>query len=184
MRAVRYPVIALGLLLVLTSRPVATAPASQPTPLYQQFLSPASPLELVAAKRVDRVAWVSFEEGKRNAYTAVAPAFTPVRLTSFLKDDGIDTSGIRISDDGSTVIFMRGTVPNRDGWVANHSGSERVRARDLGGSHGRRRAVKGRHGRVQPGARAGRERRAVREGRADLSREGQRRAPGRRRLEH
>ena len=140
MRAVRYPVIGLGLLLLLTSRPVATAPAPQPNPLYQQFLSPASPLELVAAKRVDRVAWVSFEEGKRNAYTAVAPAFTPVRLTSFLKDDGIDTSGIRISDDGSTVIFMRGTVPNRDGWVANPTadpnGPERAiwAARTVGGA--------------------------------------------------
>ena len=65
------------------------------------------------------MAWTSFEEGKRNAYTAAAPAFAPVRLTNFMKDDGIDISGIRISDDGSTVIFVRGTAPNRDGWVAN-----------------------------------------------------------------
>ena len=90
-----------------------------PVPAYQQFLSPASPLELVAARAVDRVAWTSFEEGKRNAYTAAAPAFTPVRLTNFMTDDGIDLSGIRISDNGSTVIFVRGTTPNRDGWVAN-----------------------------------------------------------------
>ncbi len=88
-------------------------------PLYQRFLSAASPLEIVAARKVDRVAWTSFEEGKRNAYTAAAPSYTPVRLTNFTTDNGIDLSGIRISDDGSTVVFVRGTVPNRDGWVAN-----------------------------------------------------------------
>ena len=108
--------------------PVETAP--QAPPLYQQFLSNANPLELVAAKKVDRIAWTAYDEGKRNAYTAVAPAFTPVRLTSFLKDDGTDIAQIRISDDGSTVVFCRGTVPNRDGWIANASadpaGAERA----------------------------------------------------------
>jgi dipeptidyl-peptidase-4 len=97
----------------------AVAKTSPPLPAYQRFLSPASPLEVVAAKKVDRVAWTSFEEGKRNAYTAAGPGFTPVRLTNFMTDNGIDLSGIKISDDGSTVVFVRGTVPNRDGWVAN-----------------------------------------------------------------
>src|SRR6185436_19160275 len=38
---------------------------------------------------------------------------------SFLKDDGIDMSDISISDDGSTVVFVRCLGPNRDGWIAN-----------------------------------------------------------------
>ena len=54
-------------------RPSVAAPA--PVPSYQQFLSPASPQELVAARKVDRVAWVDYAEGKRNAYTAAAPLF-------------------------------------------------------------------------------------------------------------
>ena len=120
MRLARHAAIsAICLLVVTQSVPVATAPAQPAVPLYRQFLSAPSPLDVVAAKKVDRVAFIAFEEGKRNAYTAVAPAFTPVRLTSFLKDDGIDMSGIRISDDGSTVAFVRGTAPNREGWVAN-----------------------------------------------------------------
>ena len=98
---------------------VYTAPSSVPT--YQRFLSPASPLEIVAARKVDRLAWIAFEEGRRNAYTAAAPAYVPVRLTSFMKDDGVDMSGIQISSDGSTVVFVRGSAPNRDGWVANPS---------------------------------------------------------------
>ena len=96
--------------------------AAQPeAPTYQQFLSPASPQEVVAARKVDRVAWVDYAEGKRNAYTAVAPLFTPVRLTNFQKDDGIMMSAIKISDDGSTVVFLRGEAPNREGWSPNPS---------------------------------------------------------------
>ncbi|MBA3297623.1 MAG: S9 family peptidase [Acidobacteria bacterium] len=102
--------------------PAQIAPTRQ-APLFQQFLSNPNPIELVAAKKVDRIAWTVYDEGKRNVYTAVAPAFTPVRLTSFMKDDGIDISTIRISDNGSTIVFLRGTAPNRDGWVANASAS-------------------------------------------------------------
>ena len=101
------------------STPPAAAPPQAPT--YRQFLSPASPQELVAARKTDRLAWVDYAEGRRNAYTAAAPAFTPVKLTSFTKDDGIMMSGIRISDDGSTVVFMRGETPNREGWSPNPS---------------------------------------------------------------
>ena len=96
-------------------------PPAQGSPTHQQFLNPASPLEVTAARKTDRIAWTSYEEGKRNAFTAAAPSFTPRRLTNFLKDDGIDLSDIRISDDGGTVVFVRGTVPNRAGWSANPS---------------------------------------------------------------
>jgi dipeptidyl aminopeptidase/acylaminoacyl peptidase len=145
MRLTRFTLIAvLCGLVVSLSDPVAVAQSKAPAtakaiPAYQQFLSPASPLELVVAKKADRVAWVTFEEGKRNAYTAAAPSFAPVRLTSFLTDDGIDMSAIQISDDGAVVTVVRGTAPNRDGWVANASadpdGPERAvwAARTAGG---------------------------------------------------
>ncbi len=100
--------------------PVVSAPPTAP-PSYQAFLSPASPQEVVAARKVDRIAWVDYAEGKRNAYTAAAPLFTPVRLTNFTKDDGIMMSTIKISDDGSTVVFLRGEAPNREGWSPNPS---------------------------------------------------------------
>jgi dipeptidyl aminopeptidase/acylaminoacyl peptidase len=102
----------------LLAYPLAAAPARTS---YQAFLSPDSPQEIAAAKKVDRIAWVDYAEGKRNAYTAAAPRFLPVKLTNFTKDDGIMMSGVRISDDGSTVIFIRGEVPNREGWSPNPS---------------------------------------------------------------
>jgi dipeptidyl-peptidase-4 len=104
---------------ILSIAAAAFLESAPKVPLYQQFMSPASPQELVSARKVDRIAWVDYAEGKRNAYTAVAPLFTPVRLTNFQKDDGVMMSGIRISDDGSTVIFLRGEAPNRAGWAPN-----------------------------------------------------------------
>ena len=113
----------MSVMAAVSSGPLAIAQAPRQVPLYQQFLSPATPLEMVAAKKADRIAWMAYDEGKRNAYTAVAPAFAPVRLTSFLNDDGVDLSTVRISDDGSIVTFIRGTQPNREGWIANASAS-------------------------------------------------------------
>src|SRR6516225_807925 len=107
----------LSILSISTTAFLAAAPPSVPS--YQQYMSPDSPQEVVAAKKVDRIAWVDYAEGKRNAYTAAAPLFTPVRLTNFMTDDGIMMSAIRISDDGSTIVFLRGEAPNRAGWSPN-----------------------------------------------------------------
>ncbi len=126
MRHVRL-VVAIGVaaLLAVSAAPKASQPQNAATsagPTISQFLGAASPIELVSAKRADRIAWVAYDQGKRNVFTAAAPAFTPVRLTSYLKDDGVDLTGLEISDDGSTVVFVRGTFANRDGWNANPSG--------------------------------------------------------------
>jgi dipeptidyl-peptidase-4 len=92
---------------------------AQRPPSIAQFLSPPYPFDLVAAKKAERVAWLTYEEGKRNVFTAVPPEFLPVRLTTFTEDNGTDISDLSISDNGSVVVFVRGTAPNRLGWVAN-----------------------------------------------------------------
>lgn len=108
----------------------APALAQKPSYTIDQFLSPASPLEVSAAKKADRIAWVTYERGMRNVYVASAPAFRPVRITRFLADDGVDVGSVRLSDDGSMAIFVRGSGQNREGWVANPShdpdGAERA----------------------------------------------------------
>ena len=129
---------------------------------------PGTPTEIVAAKKAERIAWTAYEHGLRNVYTAAAPAFAPVRLTNVTKDDGVELSDISISDDGAVVVFVRGTPPNRDGWVANPTAESRRRgADDLGRAHRGRRRVEARRG-DDAGAVAGRTDGRVREGRTDL----------------
>src|SRR5262245_32548433 len=95
-------------------------PAARPS--VAALIKPGLPLELVSAKKADRVAWISYEEGKRNVFTAAAPAFEVVRVTSFLKDDGVDLTQVAVSDDGSTIAFVRGHNANSAGWIANPGG--------------------------------------------------------------
>jgi dipeptidyl-peptidase 4 len=103
-------------LVALAPRGVSTA---GPPPTIEQFLMPGTPTEIVAAKNAERIAWTAYEHGLRNVYTAAAPDFAPVRLTNVTKDDGVELSDISISRDGRVIVFVRGTQPNRDGWVAN-----------------------------------------------------------------
>jgi dipeptidyl-peptidase-4 len=129
-------VLALSLAAV-APRSASTAGSASPT--IDQFLMPGTPTEVVAAKKAERIAWTAYEHGLRNVYTAAGPAFAPVRLTSVTRDDGVELGEISISDDGAIVAFVRGTVPNRDGWVANPTadpaGAERTlwAARTSGG---------------------------------------------------
>ena len=103
---------------------------AQAKPTIEQFMSPASPLEVTSARKADRVAWMTYDRGLRNVYTAAAPDFRPVRLTRFLDDDGTDLSDVNLSEDGSLAVFVRGSAPNRQGWIANPShdpaGAERA----------------------------------------------------------
>ena len=104
-------------LLAFCSRGMFSAGPESPT--IDQFLMPGTPTEVVAAKKTERIAWTAYEHGLRNVYTAAAPAFVPVRLTNVTRDDGVELSDISVSDDGAIVVFVRGTQPNRDGWIAN-----------------------------------------------------------------
>ena len=117
-----HPASALAILVLLA----APAPAAQAQRFsIEDVLSPGYPSALVAARAADRIAWIENEEGRRNVFTAAAPDFTPVRLTRFEDDDGHDLSTLRISDDGSIVVFLRGHTPNRDGWIANPASDPR-----------------------------------------------------------
>ena len=125
MRSHRIRPIAALFVAVILATPVLAARAQSTAsqrPTIAQFLKPGLPLELVSAKKADRIAWISYEEGRRNVFTAAGPAFTPVRVTSFMKDDGTDTTQVRISADGSTIAFVRGHAANSVGWVANPGG--------------------------------------------------------------
>src|SRR6516225_6750772 len=104
----RRTVVALiAIVAVVAVRPDAETRPSPSRPSMAQFMSFAFPSELVAATKADRIAWVANDKGLRNVYTAAAPAFKPVRVTAFLKDNGIESTQLAISADGSTIVFTR-----------------------------------------------------------------------------
>jgi len=108
-----------ALLVILLAALGSASPARAQSYSIDDILSPGYPMSLVSAKSSDRIAWIEFERGMRNLYTAAAPDFRPVRLTDYMEDDGHDMSDAQISDDGSIVVFFRGHSPNREGWIAN-----------------------------------------------------------------
>jgi dipeptidyl aminopeptidase/acylaminoacyl peptidase len=104
-----------------------------------QYIGTAEPLQVTAAQKADRIAWIAYDRGMRNVFTAAAPNLKPVRLTNFMEDDGTDLTAVSLSADGSIAVFVRGSAPNRVGWVANPThdpdGTERAiwAARTTGG---------------------------------------------------
>jgi len=67
----------------------AALPAGAQKPFsVREVMSAPHPTHLVSAKKTDRIAWVVYEEGLRNIYTAIGPRFDPRRLTSYEEQDG------------------------------------------------------------------------------------------------
>ena len=87
----------------------------------EQVLSPLYPKGLVSAKKADRLAWVFYSKGERNVWTAAAPDFKPVNLTGFARDEVFEIPKVYITNDGKTVVFIKGGRPNSKGWVTNSS---------------------------------------------------------------
>ena len=75
---------------------------------FSSFKAYNFPTELCAAASGSKIAWALDEQGKRNVYVAEGPAFTPRKLTNYLKDDGQEITSLSISGDGKWVVFVRG----------------------------------------------------------------------------
>ncbi|WP_297337114.1 prolyl oligopeptidase family serine peptidase [Algoriphagus sp.] len=66
------------------------------------------PSGLTADQSGTQLAWVMYEQGKRNVYYAKAPDFQPEKLTSFNQDDGQEISGLSFTPEGNHLVFVRG----------------------------------------------------------------------------
>jgi dipeptidyl-peptidase-4 len=85
----------------------------------EQVLSPPYPWSLVSAKNAGRIAWVFYSKGERNVWTAAAPDFKPVNLTGYARDEVFEIPEVQITNDGKTIVFVKGGNPNSQGWVTN-----------------------------------------------------------------
>lgn len=86
-------------------------------------MSSPFPSQLAAAKDGGRVAWVFNKRGVRNVWVADAPGFKARQVTQYTDDDGVEISSLRITPDGQTVIFARGSETNSAGEVADPTSS-------------------------------------------------------------
>ena len=84
----------------------------------EQVLSSPFPYGLVAASHASRVAWVFNAKGARNAWIADGPNFAARQVTHFAGDDGVPIASLRLTPDGRTIVFVRGTETNDAGRVA------------------------------------------------------------------
>lgn len=89
-------------------------------PSLEQILSYAFPDNLTAAAHGERVAWVFNIKGVRNVWVADGPNFTDARpVTRYDEDDGRPIASVRLTPDGRTVVYARGSELNDKGQVAD-----------------------------------------------------------------
>ena len=114
------------------------AAAQKPFTL-EQILSAPFAANLIAAKKVNRIAWTLDEQGKRNVWVAEGPTFQARRLTSYLTDDGQEISQLSFSEDGNSLVYVRGGEKNPAGqYPESDQRPGRRNANRLGRRMGRR----------------------------------------------
>ncbi|MGB7227317.1 MAG: hypothetical protein WBD26_06130, partial [Candidatus Acidiferrales bacterium] len=78
----------------------------------EQVLSFAFPDGLTASSGSDRVAWDFDIKGVRNIWIADAPDFAARQVTHYSEDDGQAIASVRLTPDGKTVVYARGSETN------------------------------------------------------------------------
>ena len=84
----------------------------------EQVMSAPFPDNLCIARHMGRVAWVFNAKGIRNVWIADAPDFKARAVTRY-DVDGVPIASLRLTPDGKTVIYARGTETNHQGEVAD-----------------------------------------------------------------
>jgi Tol biopolymer transport system component len=106
--------------LVLT---FCTAAYAAPGFTLEQVMSSPFPDELVAARSGERIAWVFDLRGVRNVFVADGPDFKARQVTHYTEDDGQPIASLRLTPDGKTIVYARGSETNSTGEVADPTSS-------------------------------------------------------------
>jgi dipeptidyl aminopeptidase/acylaminoacyl peptidase len=114
----------------------------------EQVISAPFPYGLTSASHAPRVAWVANNKGERNIWVAESPDFVPRQVTHYKGDDGQLIASVRLTPDGKTVVYARGSevtkegisanpqslakMPKQQAWAVNVSGGEPRLLGDIG----------------------------------------------------
>ncbi|MGB6386377.1 MAG: prolyl oligopeptidase family serine peptidase [Terriglobales bacterium] len=85
----------------------------------EQVLSSPFPTNLVSAENAGRIAWVFSAKGARNVWIADAPNFEARQVTHYVGDDGMPIAALKLTPDGRTVVYARGSEVNGAGETAD-----------------------------------------------------------------
>ncbi len=85
----------------------------------EQVLDTPFPSELTVADHGSTIAWLFTERGERNVWVAAGPEFVPRQVTHYHGDNGQAIAAVRLTPDGKTVLFARGSEVNAAGRAAN-----------------------------------------------------------------
>ena len=96
-----------------------TSFAQKPSFTLEQVMSSPFPTALTSAAKANRIAWVFNSRGERNIWVADAPDFAARQITHYQGDDGQDIFAVKLTPDGKTVLYARGSELSGEGHVAN-----------------------------------------------------------------
>ena len=86
-------------------------------------MSSPFPTNLVADQpgtdHVGRIAWVFAAKGARNVWVADAPNFEARQVTHYTGDDGMPIAALKLTPNGRTVVYARGSEANGAGEIAD-----------------------------------------------------------------
>jgi dipeptidyl aminopeptidase/acylaminoacyl peptidase len=87
----------------------------------EQVLSSPFPTNLVSAASSNpgRIAWVFATKGERNVWIADAPNFEARQVTHYEGDDGMPIAALKLTPNGRTVVYARGSEANGAGEIAD-----------------------------------------------------------------
>lgn len=106
----------------LAAAAISTAAAGQGFSM-EQALDYPFPSQLTAAAQGERVAWVFDLRGASNVWIAEGPRFAARQVTHYQGDEGMPIASLRLTPDGRTVVYARGSETNPQGEVADPTSS-------------------------------------------------------------
>src|ERR1700675_1997344 len=120
-------------LLCVSILPLVTSPlvSSAQTPPHafslEQVMSSPFPTNLVAVENAGDhaggIAWVFSARGERNVWIADAPNFEARQVTHYVGDDGMPIAALKLTPEGRTVVYARGSEANSAGEIADPTSS-------------------------------------------------------------
>jgi dipeptidyl aminopeptidase/acylaminoacyl peptidase len=134
LRASRISVLSLLLCPAATLCGAQTSTKTPPQAFsLEQVLSSPFPTNLVAAEHSSpgRIAWVFDAKGARNVWIADAPNFEGRRVTHYSGDDGMPIAALKLTPNGRTVVYARGSEANGAGEIADPTSNVEKRAQQV-----------------------------------------------------